>query len=66
MRVRIVAGGLVERPDGRLLLVQNRRRDGSAPSVCEPVGAWLAGTVEPLGRYHLDGDRLNLAMITRL
>ena len=29
MREWLVAGGLVERDDGRLLLVQNRRRDGS-------------------------------------
>jgi len=42
------------------------RLHGSAPWVCEPLGAWLAGTVEPLWRYHLDGDRLSLATITRL
>jgi len=29
VREWLVAGGLVERDDGRLLLVQNRRRDGS-------------------------------------
>ncbi len=163
MREWLVAGGLVERPDGRLLLVQNRRSDGSldwtppggvveihdgeavvdgltrevaeetgitvtawdgpiwrveaaapglgwrlrvevhravtwegelrvgddpdgivvdagfvaveecgdrlqggAPWVCEPIAAWLAGTVEPLWRYHLEGDRPALAVVRRL
>ena len=42
------------------------RLHGSAPWVCEPIGAWLAGATEPLWRYHLEGERLGLAVVTRL
>jgi 8-oxo-dGTP diphosphatase len=43
-----------------------RRLTGSAPWVCEPVTAWLGGTVEPLWRYHLEGRRPGPVVVTRL
>lgn len=42
------------------------RLHGAAPWVCEPMSAWLAGAAEPLWRYHLEGERLALAVVTRL
>lgn len=43
-----------------------RRLTGSARWVCEPIAAWLAGTVEPLWRYHLDGQLPGPVVVTRL
>ena len=42
------------------------RLHGAVPWVCEPMSAWLAGAAEPLWRYHLEGERLALAVVTRL
>lgn len=42
------------------------RLAGSAPWVCEPIAAWLAGTLEPLWRYHLEGRRPGPVVVTRL
>lgn len=43
-----------------------RRLTGSARWVCEPIAAWLAGTVEPLWRYRLDGQLPGPVVVTRL
>lgn len=39
---------------------------GSAPWVCEPISAWLSGSVAPLWRYHLDGGHPGPVVVTRL
>ncbi len=39
---------------------------GSSPWVGEPIVAWLAGSTEPLWRYHLEGERPGGIVITRL
>ena len=42
------------------------RLTGSAPWVSEPITAWLAGVVEPLWRYRLEGRRPGPVVVTRL
>jgi 8-oxo-dGTP diphosphatase len=39
--------------------------EGAHPWVHEPLGAWLAGAVEPLWRYHLEGTGRDVK-VTRL
>ena len=56
----VVAAGFVAPDECGLRLV------GSSPWVCEPIGAWLAGATRPMWRYHLAGDRLARAVVTRL
>jgi 8-oxo-dGTP diphosphatase len=46
--------------------VCGERLSGTSRWVCEPIAAWLAGAVEPLWRYQLDGERPGSVTVTRL
>ena len=64
MRAWVVAAGLIQGPDG-FVLVQNRRRDGSLDWsqhlagahrwVREPIEAWIVGPATTSFRYRVEG-----------
>jgi len=56
----VVAAGFVDPEEC------GRRLAGSSPWVCDPLAAWLAGATQPLWRYHLEGERPGIAVVTRL